>query len=436
MGKASLLAAVMILACGIAEAQQAASVKSRAVSVTMFQEALRSPNAAGVVPRDLLEMCGLTRVEGYTLDRANADVVIFGKADPTAPPLHTEDFVIALRSAWLKYAWKEAKTRYYSNPGCSIDPDPAVVRRLSEIGAQIGATSSPEEMEGLLKQWCEVSKQPQSVRVKGVPRDSHFAAVMVQADYELKRLVDGSVTVETPGVTSLVDRMMAAAKEDLAQGRDLRGPVNSMSRFWFFPGQGKYGLDGDTVTLLACPVTLLTEEEYLSESGVAGKGRPEPTARQFAESFGAHYAAIAQEKPIYQELEGLFRLVTLARLMKYQQVKVDLRCFLDRFPVSPTETPRTLPGVCRVRRFAQNKETEAGTQTSYLWMPSCGGVSMDVKIKSSDFVKTKRSSSRRGGAASGKSKGPAPSGTASPSRQDGNAALKSRPSSRSLYWDY
>jgi len=424
--KRALVAAIVIsalLACWCAQAQQSPRVRSRAVSVTMFQEALRSPNAAGVVPRDLLAMCGLTRVEGYTLDRANADVVIFGKVDPTAPPLHTEDFAIALRSAWLKYAWKEAKTRYYSNPGCSIDPDPAVVRQLSEIGAQIGATQSPEEMEPLLAQWCEVSKQPQGVRVKGVPRDSHFAAVMVQADYELKRLVDGSVTLQTPGVTSLVDRMMAAAKEDLAQGRDLRGPRNTMSRFWFFPGQGKYGLDGDTVTLLACPVTLLTEEEYLSESGVAGKGRPEPTARQFAEGFGAHYTAIAQEKPIYQELEGLFRFVTLAKLMKYQNVKVDLCYFLDKFPVSPTQTPRQLSGICRVRRFTQNKETRGGTQTSYLWMPSCGGVSMDVKIKPSDFVKTKRSSSRRGGAASGKSTAKSP-------------ALKSRPSSRSLSWDY
>jgi len=389
----------------------------------MFQETLRSPNASGQIPRDLLEMCGLTRIEGYTLDRANADLVIFGKVDPTAPPLYTEDFAIALRSAWLKYAQVQGRTRYYSNPGCSIDPDPAVVRRLSEIGAQIGATQSSKEIEGLLKQWCKVSKQPQAVRVKGVPRDSHFAAVMVQADYELKRLVDGSVTLETPGVTSLVDRMMAAAKEDLARGRGLRGPADSMSRFWFFPGQGRYGLDGDTVALLQCPVTLLTEEEYLSGSGVAGKGRPEPTARRFAESFGAHYAAIAREKTIYQELEGLFRFVTMAKLMKYQQVKVDLRYFLDRLPVSPTETPRQLPGVCRVRRLTQSRETEAGMQTAYLWMPSCGGVSMDVKIKRSDFVRSKRSSSRRGGAASGKSTAKSP-------------ALKSRPSSKSLYWDY
>jgi len=236
-------------------------VKSRAVSVTMLQEALKSPNAEGVTPRDLLEMCGLTRIEGYTLDRANHDLVIFGQVNPAAPPLHTEDLAVALRAAWLKYAQQEGNTRYYSNPGCSIDPDPGVVRQLSEIGRQIGATEAPDEVEGLLAQWCEVSKQPQRVRVMGVPFDSHFASVMVQADYDLKRLVDGSVPLQTPGVTSLVEMMMAAAQNDLAHGRALRGPASFMSRFWFYPGQGKYCHDGDTVTVLQSPVIQLTEEE-------------------------------------------------------------------------------------------------------------------------------------------------------------------------------
>jgi hypothetical protein len=430
MRKALAIMVLAGLACGVAGAETA-GVKSRAVSLTVFQKVLQETGGEG--PR---ELCGLTRVEGYVVDGAHRDVVILGKVDPAAPPLHTEDFAIALRSAWLKYAWKEGGKRYYANPGCSIDPDPAVMQELSGISARIGATQDPEAMEELLARWCEVSKRPQTVRVKGVPRDSHFAAVMVQADYELKRLVDGSVTLQTPGVMSLVDRIMEAAKEDLSQGRDLRGPANAMSRFWFFPGKAQFAREGDAISIVQCPVVLLTEEQYLSGSGVAGKGRPEPTAREFAESFSARYAAVAQEQPIYQELEGLFRLVTLAKLMKYQNVKVDLRYFLERHPVAKTETPRTLPGMCRVRRFEQSRETATGTHTSYLWMPSCGGVSMEVKIKPSDFVKTERPSPRRGGTVTGKSKGPAPSRTTPPPRKDGNAALKSRPSSKSLYWDY
>jgi hypothetical protein len=217
--------------------------------------------------------------------------------------------------------------------------------------------------------------------------------------------------------------MMEAAKEELFEGGALRGPMNSLNRFWFFPGQAKYELAGDSVTILRTPVVLLTEEEYLSGSGIAGRGRPEPTAQRFAEDFSARYAAIAREQPIYQELEGLFRLVTLAKLMKYQQVKTDLRYFLDRFPVSKVATPRSVPGVCRVKRFEESRETGVERQTYYLWMPSCGGVSMEVKIRPSDFVKVKTQTS-------------GPSGTASRSRQGVHAALKSRPSPMSLYWDY
>jgi hypothetical protein len=433
-----LLAAV--LAAGVGPAQ--APAKSRAVSLRMLQEALRSAQAEGRTPQVLRDLCGLTRLEGYTYDPAGRDVILMGKVDPTAPALHTDDLVVALRSAWYKYARREGRISYYANPGCSIDPEAAVVRRLTELGAQVGAAGSSLEIEGVLTQWEAVATRPQHVRVMGVPNASHFAQVMVSADYLLKRVVDGSAPLSVPGVTSLVDRMLSQTKEELERDGALHGPVSSMSRFWFHPGRNRYELDGDTVRLLQCPVTLLTEEEYLSARGVAGKGRPEPVAQGFATDFGAHYAEIAQERPIYQELEGLFRLVAIAKLMRYQRVNLKLDYLLGRYPVARVAVPARVPGVSHIARLEQTLQTESGPRPVVVSMPSCGGVSIDTTIRPEDFV-VKRPPAPRPTSAK-----PAPRGAgrgAKPTRSTQAApapprekpvALKSRPSPKALFWDY
>ena len=56
--------------------------------------------------------------------------------DASLPPLYFEDLVIALRNAWLRYARLEGNTRIYEDPGCSIDPEPAVLRKLQALGGK------------------------------------------------------------------------------------------------------------------------------------------------------------------------------------------------------------------------------------------------------------------------------------------------------------
>lgn len=163
-------------------------VTNRAVSLNVLESVVKSGAS-----KEALRLCGITRVSGYVVDKQGRDIILFGKVDPSYPTLHLEDFIVALRNVRLAYARKRGHTYYYSPPGCSIDPNPQVLRELQAIGDRVSQTADPEERHRLLQEWEVAGRQPQSVRVLGVPFYTRFAKVMVDADYYMKRLVNGSV---------------------------------------------------------------------------------------------------------------------------------------------------------------------------------------------------------------------------------------------------
>ena len=417
IGSLVLLLWVFAAAAGPwADVTQAAlpSAQIRAVSLKVLQSRLRGSLPKGEDRAELLHLCGITRVVGYVADEKGRDLILLGEVDPAAPPLHVEDLAVALRSAWLRYATRQGGTLYYSQPGCSIDPDPRVIQRLSEI-------AQSDELSEEMDDWCNACAEPQKVRVMGVPFDTHFAKVMVDADYLMKRLTDGSLELGIPGFTSLASIGMALAREDLERNLPPSLPRSSINRFWFYPGKLSFREDDGVVTIEECPVVLLTEEQHLTREGLTGLKRPDPLAQRFAEGFGAHYQEIAAKRPIFLELEGLFRFVALAQLTKYQKERSDLDYLLARFPVPQVRVDRALPGLSRVKSIEKRRDVPGGYETTTLWLPTCGGVSMDMKIGPRNFKRAPAKKAARGRkqAAAGKKA----------------AILKARPSADALSWD-
>ena len=71
-------------------------------------------------------------------------------------------------------------------------------------------------------------------------------------------------------------------------------------------------LDEKLFLLTTCQVTLLTEQEAVNQEGkrfAAGKGNP--LAKEFADQFTAQFADAAKVKPVYRELENLYRAVAI-----------------------------------------------------------------------------------------------------------------------------
>lgn len=393
--------------------------KVGAISLKILEKRLEDCMAKRNFPEEILHLYGIKRVLGYAIDEKNNDIVLIGKIDNTLPPLYLEDFVIALRNTWLKYAPLQGNTYMYSPPSCSIDPEPKVLGELQQTAEQIFKTSNTEDVQRGLNEWNNVCRQPQKVRVMGIPFDSRFGKVMVEADYYMKRLVDGSVSLEIEKFKSLIDMTLDIVKEDIYNNRQSSIPLQSMNRFWFCPGKNSYVEDKGVSLVKECEVMLSTEEEYLSKKGeVVGSGRPDTLAHKFAVSFTEKYDKIAEKKPIYQELEGLFRFVSLAKLMKQKdalsEAKITLDYLLKQFPIKYTYVEPTLPGIPNVKDFQHKSEYPGGYSILNFWLPSCGGVSINIVINNSDIVKDD---------------------TGSLLELKRNA-LKARPDPEAIYWDF
>jgi len=230
----------------------------RAVSLRVLQSVLQAGNF-----QQAQRLCGITRATGYILDRKGRDVILVGEVDSTSSPLYLDDFVVALRNARLMYVQRKGRAYYYAPPGCSIDPNPRVLRQLREVNRKYpNIPTDPEQKQQFLDEWNAIGKQPQKVRVMGVPFDTRFAKVMVDADYYMKRLVDGSVALNIDGFESLTDITINMARQDIENGRASSVPVHSLNRFWFCPGETTFTEEDGVVMLQSCPVRLLTEEEF------------------------------------------------------------------------------------------------------------------------------------------------------------------------------
>lgn len=343
-----------------------------AVSIKALQSAVKSGDNPGA-----LTLAGLTRIDGYIVDPDNRDIVLYGQADPRQPALYFDDLVIALRNVNMSYAKFSSNTYYYTSPGCSIDPDPSVMRRLQEI-------RNVHQDGEWINQWNEVGASPQSVRVMGIPFTTRFAKIMVDADYYMKKLVNGSVNPGIYGFQSLMGMRMDLAKVQKKNGTREPDAGASINRFWFYPGDCLYAFSNNIAALNECNVKLLTELEYLTDNGrISSAGQTDILAQRFADSFTANYGQIAEFNPVYKELENLFRFVGLAKMMnetKAEKLSGINAGFINKgYNVKNTAVAKELPGLTNADEISDRRKIDGGYLVTTSTFVSCGGVSMDMR---------------------------------------------------------
>lgn len=391
----ALACAMSVSACGGRRAEApgatAATAQVRAVSLKLLQEKLKACQPQGSCPDELLLLGGIKRLSGVVADQASRDLILLGEADEDSPPLHLEDFVLALRNAWLSYAPLEGGVYQYSYPGCSIDPNPQVIQRLQAVGHKVfGAPSDEKGMERTLSEWGSVCESPQAVRVIGIPFDTHFAQVMVQADYDMKLLADGSDALDTPGFQSVADMEVERARGELLGGQKFTIPPPVLNRFWLFPGENVYEEGQGVVLIKSCPIRLLTEQMHTNGGrSLVGSGSADSRAQVFAESFTALYPQVAQRRPVYAELENLFRFVALAQVIRHKSQDAwggfDLSYLLEGYPVARAPVEHYLKGRHSFKELKQREESPSGYRELHLWFPSCGGVDISIKVDGGSF---------------------------------------------------
>jgi hypothetical protein len=358
-----------------------APAATRAVSLRVLAHELSRCRLGRTCTPAVERLGGLATLDGFVVDRRHGDVVLYGASEPVgAPALRTDDLLVALRSAFRRYVARVDGRLVWSPLGCSIDPNPRVL-------AELRRTMAGRSLDAALARWGKVCAQAQRVVVTGMPHRVHFARVLVVADYDLKRLVNGSDRLDLPGFESLSDLQLQAIRT--AQGRGEEPPSALLNRFWFTIGHAGLTIDGDAVGLDHLAVRLMTEEQLLGPGGaLVGTQRAAALPEAFAERFTAQWDAIAARRPIYAEMAALFRLAVVAQAIAderaFERSGLVPDVLLEAAAIPDADVERTLPGRSHVVGFDVTERTGGVVRTRTVRLPSCGGVDLTVDLAQAD----------------------------------------------------
>jgi len=356
-----------------------------ALSLRVLSEKAQANINQGIpLNSDITGLSGITHLEGYVVDKANQDVVLIGKSD-RGTSMHLDDLVVNIRSIWGPTM----------APYCSLEPQPGDIASVHKIA------TGQKDLENL-EDWRQVIKQvedhwgPQSVEIRGVPRASRHAHMMLQADYHMKKVSLG--LADFAGISSYLNRHISAMEALLTSGGDPAGSSVSMVRFWFHTRQGfpTFGEEEDIVFLEACPMDVLTEKQNAAPGGaLSDSDQDDLHAVSFAREFSQLLDNSSQDVDAYAQLRNLFEIKAVLEAIKYRNAAADAGLDLDFYLnayqyLAEAPLPETYPGLVNHEEVHLDVDRQGQTLACSFIPVTWGGVNMEMGISSGSFRRDKR----------------------------------------------
>lgn len=346
----------------------------RKVSLTRLERAIMERD--GVLGDEMQKLAGLLRVKYVFFYPETKDIVIAGPAEgwvtnpagrvvgmtTNRPTLLLEDLVVALRAF-------PPSAEGTSLIGCSIDPTQEGLAAMQDFLRRTGTTfvgaPSPAVAEQLAT-GLQSSLGLQNVRIEGIAPDTHFAQVMVEADYRMKLI---GIGMEEPPV-------------QLASFVELANPAqvsrNALQRWFFVPDYQcvRVSDDGLAMELVGDGVKLVGENEAVTEAGIRQKAsRGNRASEAFVTGFTKKYSALAERSPVFAQLRNLIDMAVAAAFIQeqdyYGKAEWSLPLFGDesRLPVRKYRAPEKVDSVVAAK-FKGNR----------LMTPIGGGVRIEPAL--------------------------------------------------------
>jgi hypothetical protein len=223
--------------------------------------------------------------EGWKVDaKGNVIGIATGR-----PVMLLDDLLIALRTA---------RAAAQGGITCSIDPTP---EGLARVKASPHGRDPQTVARGL-----ESALGMQRISVEGVPATSHFARVLVAADYRMKRIAMNFDPSPVRGLPNYLQMVRPGARTMLSP------------RFWLEPKYEGLLRDADRLAfeLRSSGVKAMTEEDHVAASGnIEHSGKASPTAQRWADLMTAKYAELAVADPIFGQLQNCMDLAIVGALI-------------------------------------------------------------------------------------------------------------------------
>ncbi len=295
--------------------------------------------------------------EGWQLDR-NGNFV---GATTGKPVLLLDDLLVALRTA---------ATTAQGGISCSIDPTAEGLARLKEHVARL-STASSSTAAGIKK-----ALGRQKVTFTGVTATSHFAAVLVAADYRMKRMAMKLEKAPVRGMPSYLDMFTATEI----------GMSNILQRWWLEP---KYDSvlrspDGLAWEFNGGSAKCMTEEDFCAAGGQREhSGQANSVAQQWADNMTSHYDELAVAAPIFGDLRNCMTLAMVGALVTHERLVEKAGCTLPALMTADELKTLVLPAPTEVDSVVSSVK-----QGKNRVMSASGGVT----IFPGDFVRKARQS--------------------------------------------
>jgi hypothetical protein len=316
----------------------------RFVSLKQLESQIAEARSTGKeIPDAVRYLAGLQRVQYVLVYPDRQDIVLAGPAEgwkvnhlgsvvgatSNRPVLTLDDLMAAIRVA---------EQSMHSGISCSIDPTPEGLSRVQQLPPPGRATQGAQSAE-MRGQMIAEALGPQRISVTGVPATSHFARVIVAADFRMKRLAMDFEPAPVDGMPSFLT--MAKRRGNLH---------NAMPRWWLAPMYEPIRRDEDGLAweLRGQGVRCLTEQEFLNDAGQKQKtGRPDATAQKWADAFTKNFEDLSREDSSFGELRNVMDLAVVGALLfkegLLEKSRLEAPNLLRDTPLTEFPIPRSVP---------------------------------------------------------------------------------------------
>jgi len=339
--------------------------KLRKVSLRRLDAAIQKAlEGGGQLPDTILYLAGLQQIRYVLAYPEKKDIVLVGPgegwrvdqrgnvvgASTGRPVMLLDDLLVALRSAL-------SPNRAVIT--CSIDPTPEGLARLNRIAKQLTA-ADPQGAARMV----EEQLGPQRISFTGVPESSHFARVLVAADYRMKRI---SMELEPAPIAGLPSFMQL-----MRGGRP--GMQNMLPRWWLAPNYEPLLRDPEGMAweLRGAAVKALAENDYFNARGVRERVAPaDPVSQRWADTFTRRYEDLAQAEPIFARLRNCMDLAIVGAIVASQDLMGKAGCALPMLTDGGALRSAELPAPRQVASKASL------VHKARRWTIAAGGVEID-----------------------------------------------------------
>ena len=318
--------------------------KLRKISLNRLEAEIADRLAKGAAPTDDMRfLAGLTGITLVFYYPETKDIVVAGPAegymlDLSGRPvgvasgqsiLELQDLVVALRA----FPPGDGGLDVIS---VSIDPTKEGLAKMQAFLTAIAGKVTPADA-GRIAAGLKENLGLQTVSIRGVSNKTHFAQVLVEADYRMKLI---GIGLETPPVAigSYVGR---ANPRDVAR--------NAMQRWYFTPNYECVRVSEDNLAmeLVGDGVKLIGADEMVTAEGgrVAG-GSGNKASEAFVAAFTKQYPELAKKSPVYAQLRNLIDIsIAMAFIQKQDYYglagwKAEIFTREEALPVETYEVPK------------------------------------------------------------------------------------------------